>query len=505
MTNTPIARKFIRFIASKTFFVITVLLFVVEAAWIALSARYPQAFDEQFHFGLIQLYSHHLSPFLHGQPTGADQFGAVAHDPSYLYHYLMSFPYRLVAHITSSQTAQIIFLRFINIALFAASIPVFRRVLRYTSASPALINTVLFFFVLTPVAPLLASQLNYDNLVIPVTALSLLLSLRVQRRLQQEGVLDSGLVMGLLIIWLLGSLVKYPFLPIAAGEFLVLAFALWRAHRKKKRVGIFVLTRWKMILAALAVLLSLGLFCQRYAVNVVEFHSISPDCSKALSVSQCKAYAPWARNFAIAKYKGAPVPLSQEIAFPFVWIDRMMGELVFTIGSSFNDRGTVDYYVGTQLILMEVAGWFVFGAGILLAAVYVRRLWKIPALRLFAAVILLYALALIGQNFLDFVRLGQITAVHGRYILPLLPLIYIIIGLAVSNFLTNIRLPRVNIQMRKAALALVFMLILLLEGGSTTYIIRSDDGWLWPQSSAVQKANHKVKKAIKPIVIDKKS
>ena len=498
-------QRFSRIVGSGAFFWLTTALFILEAAWIALSARYPQAFDEQFHFGLIQLYSHHLGPFLHGQPAGADQFGPVAHDPSYLYHYLMSFPYRLIAHFTGSQTTQIILLRLINVALFAASLPLFRRVLRYTSASPALINAVLFFFVLTPVSPLLASQLNYDNMVIPVTALSLLLTLRILRRLHREQVFSLAAVAWLVVVWALGSLVKYPFLPIAAAEFLVLAFGMWRVHRTDARVGIALPGRWQLAFAVVAAVLSLGLFCQRYGVNLVEYHSTSPECSKALSVSQCEAYAPWARNFAIAKYKAAPVPLNQELVFPFVWIYRVMGELLFTIGSAFNQKGTVDYYVGTQLLVMEVIGWVVFGAGVLFGVLFAKRLWRESALRLFGVAVLLYVVALFAQNFLDFRRLGEITAVHGRYLLPLLPLLFVAVGLAVKHFIDSVRLSRSRQTSVKAVAACVFMLVMLLNGGFVTYLVRSDEGWWWPQSSAVRTVNHGAQKVLDPIVLDKKN
>jgi hypothetical protein len=35
------------------------IFFVLEGLWIACSAVYPMAFDEEFHFGLIKVYSHH--------------------------------------------------------------------------------------------------------------------------------------------------------------------------------------------------------------------------------------------------------------------------------------------------------------------------------------------------------------------------------------------------------------------------------------------------------------
>src|SRR5262245_25799525 len=92
--------------------------FVFEALWVAFSAVYPMAFDEDFHLGIIKIYSHQWLPFLSDNAVNTGQFGALSRDPSYLYHWLMSFPFRLVQLFTDSQTAQVIVLRLINIALF---------------------------------------------------------------------------------------------------------------------------------------------------------------------------------------------------------------------------------------------------------------------------------------------------------------------------------------------------------------------------------------------------
>ncbi|HXE10103.1 MAG TPA: hypothetical protein VN554_01620, partial [Verrucomicrobiae bacterium] len=120
--QSSLARRTGAILGSRRFFWVILALFVIQAAWIALSGLYPMAFDEDFHLGIIRLYAHHISPFWAGQPPGADAFGAVARDPSYLYHYLMSFPYRLSGLFTHDQTLQILWLRAINIALFTAGL-----------------------------------------------------------------------------------------------------------------------------------------------------------------------------------------------------------------------------------------------------------------------------------------------------------------------------------------------------------------------------------------------
>ncbi|HEY5442555.1 MAG TPA: hypothetical protein VIJ68_03385, partial [Candidatus Saccharimonadales bacterium] len=173
-TDTSASRRFITMLGSNACFRVILGLLVLQAAWIALSGRYPMAFDEDFHLGIIRLYAHHLSPFWSGQPAGGDQFGAVARDPSYLYQWLMSFPYRFVGLFTGDQTIQVLWLRAINIGLFTSGLVLYRRLLAKTGASRAMIHTCLLIFVLIPVVPLLAAQINYDNLFLPMVAFATL-------------------------------------------------------------------------------------------------------------------------------------------------------------------------------------------------------------------------------------------------------------------------------------------------------------------------------------------
>jgi hypothetical protein len=129
----------VRILASKVSWRLILSLFIIESLWLAFSAQYPMAFDEQFHFGLIQLHAKQWLPFFTSQPaTGA--YGPVVRDPSYLYHWLLSFPYRGISIFTHDQTIQIICLRIINIALFTGSIFLYRRLYRRLRLPEAFIN-----------------------------------------------------------------------------------------------------------------------------------------------------------------------------------------------------------------------------------------------------------------------------------------------------------------------------------------------------------------------------
>ncbi len=125
-------------LGSRRFFYVVLAFFGLSGLWVALSAVFPMAFDEEFHLGIIRVYSGHWLPFLGGQPDGADAYGAVAADPSYLYHYVMSFPYRIIALFTDNEMVQVILLRFINVGLFGLGLVLFRKVLLRAGTSPAL-------------------------------------------------------------------------------------------------------------------------------------------------------------------------------------------------------------------------------------------------------------------------------------------------------------------------------------------------------------------------------
>jgi hypothetical protein len=494
------SNKFVAFLGSRRFFTLTIVLFVVEASWIALSARYPQAFDEQFHLGIIKLYAHQWGPFFSHQPAGADMFGAVARDPSYLYHYLMSFPYRLIAHFTGNLTVQVIVLRFINIALLGSTLPIFRRMLRYTKASPTLINLILFGFVLTPVVPLLASQINYDNLTIPLTGLAIWCCLRFLHHRQNDKTWRWDIVLQLTIIGLLGSLVKYAFLPIFAALVLVILIAWFR--RSQQQLQYVWPGRLKLVSLIAVGLVSLGLCIQMYGVNTVRYHTPIPECDQVLSMQRCQAYSPWARNHTDQQHKLALSPV-QIAGYPLLWAYRSVGELVFTVASGFNDTGGVDYWVGTQFIVMEVLVWIMLGAGGLLALYYAKHIWRQEVLRVFLIVTGLYVLALLGQNYLDYLKAGRPEAIHGRYLLPVLPLIYAIVALAISYAINTVQVTRFSNIKRQAGIAAVMMVLLLIEGGGfVTYIVRSDPNWFWPQSASAQSVNAGAQKVLKPLVLD---
>ncbi|MEK7153582.1 MAG: hypothetical protein AAB834_06535, partial [Patescibacteria group bacterium] len=339
--NIP-ARTLRTFFSSRLFLYVVLGFFVFEALWFVFSALYPMAFDEEFHLGVIKIYAGQWLPFLAGQPDGADAFGAVARDPSYLYHYIMSFPYRFLTAFTHNETTLVIILRIINIAVFTWGLLLFRKLMLRAGVSPALSNVALALFVLIPIVPQLAAHINYDNLLMVLVPVLCLLSFRLIEGFREHRI-DSRVLLYFAIVCLMMSLVKYAALPIVAAAvsflvvYLVLAFRgrfgkLWhvvsRDFMRISRVG-------RVVLAGLFLLAS-GLFAQRYAVNMVQYGTPVPDCGNVLTVKQCSAYGPWIRDH--DRHKNLPAEFrANPVVYMGSWLGGMWHRLFFAVNGPKSD------------------------------------------------------------------------------------------------------------------------------------------------------------------------
>ena len=497
---TKSLQRFLNYLRSDKFYRLVLVVFIIEAAWIAISAAYPQAFDENYHFGLIKVYSHYWLPFFTHQPPNADAFGAVARDPSYLYHYLMSFPYRLIELFTKRQMVQIVILRFINVGLFVWGITLFRRVLLKAGTSKALTNLSLMLFILIPIVPQLAAQINYDNLMIPLTALMILITFKLtdQIRAHAVSIFDFSYFIG---IGLLTSLVKYAFLPIYAAMALFLVVVVFRANRKHSVRKFFnqLKESWKsisrpLIKAALIILMvvPLAMFVQRDIGNLIEYHSIEPNCSKVLSVKQCMAYSPWAANYkrhTKLVSSGNAVSLSTIFVYPFQWLYWMWFRLFFAVNGP---NGNFTNY--PPLPLPSAATLILLIGGVIAVLKWWRKLFR-NNLKLLLLLFIsgAYIVALIGQGYYTYTYTKVLENMNGRYLVPILLLLAAIFGQALSHMLAKA-------NTRKALFAAIILLFFLEGGGVITFIARSNASWD-VENKTVVKVNDAARKLVKKVII----
>lgn len=497
MTRKFRIERVLAVLASPKFIWGIVVLFVLQAAWIALSSSYPMAFDEEFHLGLIRIYADHLNPFLQGQPPGADSLGAIATQPWYLYHYLMSFPYRLITAFTGDLTIQILILRAVNVGLFAWGLVLWRRLLLMTRASQAIVNFCILLFVLVPVVPLLGAQINYDNLLFPIAALAFMWALDLASRLSDTKRVDGVRLLKLTTLCLLASLVKHAFLPIFIAIFIYLGIKSYRTLGGLRNVckglysGLRGSGRKSGLLLGLALLLSLVLFGQRYGLNMARYHTPVPSCAKVLTVKQCNAYGPWARNHRYQANKTStphnPVPFAWE------WLRGMWLRLFFSVAGP-----GVHYQTRGPLTVPGMSAVVFAGAGMVLVIAYGRKVFRrygTDVLTLTTSAAAFYVALLWLRQFMSYMRTAHPVAINGRYLFPVLLPLILLAALSANEFFGRFR----DARGLKLALAAVAVAGLVWGGGALTYILRSNDAWYW-DNGAVRGANHVIQDNIGPLV-----
>lgn len=497
MTLAHVNKKITTFLASSLFFKITLGFFILSSAYVALVSLYPMAFDEDFHIGVIRAYSEVWSPFSLKQLPAYDKFGALVADPSYMYHYLMSFPYRLLHHLTGNESAVIIALRFINIGFCVAALMVFRKLLREAKVPNVISNITFACLVLLPVMPLLAGQVNYDNLLMLILAVSFLWAYRIRMAIVQTSRVPVATLCSLIILLAFSSVVKYAFLPIAVA---IAGYVIWvfvRSARHEKRL---VSQLWgdtkrlsnaqKWIFSILFVI-GLGLFAQRYVVNTIQYKNPVPDCAAVLNEQRCMAYGPWGRDYLYEHAANKPKTDGPVLYTLQDWSWGMWHRVFFTLAGPTNLYDTKRE--------LPVASRFAIGLFVL---VVLASLWygrsivrKYPVFTPVLVVTLIYVAALWQQQYGSYVQTGQPVAINGRYLLPLLPVLAPLGLLALSRAFTAVKL-----QNYKGFFAAVSLMVLLQGGGPFTYIVRSEPEWFW-QNSFTQDITNGARTIVRPFTL----
>lgn len=463
---------------SNYFFWGVVVVFALQALWIAWSGAYSMAYDEFFHLAAIQEYAKHWLPVA-TESTVHPELGAFSRDSSFLYHYLMSFPYRLIANMWHGLVGQMIALRLIDIGLFLGGMVVFWRALLRAGLSKMTSNIVLFAFSLVPTFVLVAAQLNYDNMIFLVSAAAFYLATDYLLSLRQDKPLNVPKVILLLAVLLSGSVVKYAFLPIAAaigGVLLVETIISFRRRRisvKALREWTTAASRWALCLSVLLLVASAGVFTQRIGVNVLRYHTPTPDCSQVIGYDDCLHHDAYARNAKYVKWKLSDrLTLKNKLTYPINWYQKMLRESFFVVGPK-----QIGYNSGAPLPAAHIAGYVVAASLLVLLAISARWLLRSnPVWRLWFIVVVAYTGVLFALNFKEYLQLGVPVAVHGRYIVP------VIIPMAALGTVALRRYMRPYLRPYVYGVVAAVLILLVMGGGWLPWVIRSADTWMWPHA-----------------------
>ncbi|MBP9738891.1 hypothetical protein KBD20_04335 [Candidatus Saccharibacteria bacterium] len=470
-------------LASGWFFVGTLVIFCLQALWIALSSNLLP-YDEYYHVGIIEFYSRQWSPFISSQPPEMSLYGDVTRLSSYLYQYLMSFPYRLLDVFTDNQTHIIIGLRFINIALIVGGIVLFRRLFLQAKVPQKIINVVTLVFVLTPIMPILAAQNNYDNMMFLLTPVFLgyaYAALTVKP--------SARTLLLLLTTGMLATLTKHNFIVIFGS---VTAFVLIRlsVQYRKKLVTLladdYKKTRRATAVVGVIFLLVFGLFFERFGVNAIRYKEVKVDCASVQPAEVCNQYSPWRRNQRALKNIPEVPEFSGPVSFSTHWVSRLMRGYfaIFAniVPQNLNKPDPYGHYVfRTVLPLPITIGYIFLVAGGLALILRAKQLWKASELNQLTIVA---SVALAGSlwvfNYAFYLKYGQAYAIQSRYIIPMLLPIFVLLATALVQVTRSS-----NLRWIRYVLASLILLY-CFSGGIVGWVIRSQPDWYWPSQTVVQ-------------------
>lgn len=476
MHTSGLHDRLAHFFASRYFLYIFIGVFIIGCSSIAITSAYPMAFDEEWHMGLIELYSRYLLPY--GIPKAPElaMLGSATADPSYLFHYLLSFPYRLLVTLGVSFDVIVVVFRLLNLACLVAALFVYRKVLRLFGLSAAKTHIVLALFTLIPVVVLLGAQVNYDNVLVLITALSVLYTTKISIALSQKTPVSAKDVWLLIITLLIGSATKYAFLPIilAIGIWLI---ALLIIHRKQRIVRSLLQGTRKLprlTLAFLAVGFALAVFFNlRYVANQVHYGSPIPSCDTVFDAVSCNAYGPWARDRMLAETRSTEF---QPVSYPYYlaseWIQGMTTRLFFAVSGPGNDYQTKEP-LPYPIVIFSV----VVALSSVAALVFGRKILKqYPVYIVVILMTLIYLFSLSYKVYGTYAATGEPVAINGRYLIPLIPLLGALLVTGLSSLYDRWKNLRPGCIY---AAAITLVALVLTGGGSATYFILSESSWFW--------------------------
>lgn len=486
-----------RFVASSRFFVGTMVVFCLQTLWVILSSNLLP-YDEYYHLGIIKIYATQWSPILQSQPAEASLYGDITRLPSYLFHYLTSFPYRFFELCTHDQTTLIILLRLLNLAMVVGGIVLFRKLFLRAGISRAVINLSAAVFALTPIVVILAAQSNYDNMMFLLTPIFLMLAYKL---VTEKPTVARTLM--ILSVGMIASLVKNSFLVIfgVVGLYILVSLIV---QYKTGVVKVFLPSlkgsKKSLIIAGALFIVVSGLFIERYGINEIKYQKVVVECDQVQSTEVCSHYTVWRRNQNALKLRPyTPLPYGGAVSFTKHWVKTVSRGYFAVYANIIPDQpvGEDPYGVYEFKPLLKVpirAGVIMLGFGLAAVILQLPALWrknKLNQITLLSGPALIVALWLFNYTF--YIEYGKAYAIQSRYILPLLlPMIAVI---AQAFVLVT---KKTRLQWAQAVL-LIAVTLYLLSGGAMGWIIRSRPTWYW-HSDTVLQANTAAKEILNPII-----
>jgi hypothetical protein len=470
-------------IGSRPVTIAIIGVFALQAAWVAVSARLVM-YDEQYHLAAIKAFSSRWTPFIR-QSTADGPVGDIERYGSYLYHYLLSFPYRAARAMELSDGATLVVLRIVSVLFVSGALAYAWRLFGELGAGPVTANVALAIVAMMPLTVFLAGALSYDNLLALLATAFLFYGLR----LYKADEIDVGLWLRVLLVGGLAAVTKFSFLAIAPVIMAGLVFRqvpLMRSGLGPAVRGFFLAHPRGVTLArgslAVAALLACALVVERYVLNLLYYGTPFPSCLAVHPASICRMYPVLATNYDLA---ATHVPVSPSLSgaltyLSYQWIPLMLKFLTYIGIVGAGGVRLTSYGPAIFGVLLTWSIPVAFG----LVALSVTVLPRVRGARLLLTAAAVYTLVLFVDNYTSYAKLGAPASVQGRYILLVLP---IIAGLACIAGAQLVTLGSASASARPiAAVCAVVMIAFAMSqgGGVTTYLWAGNAAW-WRTDSGI--------------------
>jgi len=427
----------------KTYFWWIVAFFIAQSVWYSASVRYAIPPDESYHTKFIKYYSEQpllSGPIIADQGNGIYELGDIERMPSYLYHYLLSFPQRMLNNFDLTDDQNVFYLRLINILFSVLSLVMIKRLMELTCSNRFIISGSLTLLVLTGMFTWISSAVNYDNLSMLSIFVFLYLGVKFVKEVNYASFLLAFSVA------LLSILIKFTVAPLIGFVAVVVAWlAYWDGLKFREfATGLigYIKTPTNRLMATLIVILALVsvvLFSERIVGNLLSYQSVTPSCDVIHTEEQCLESAIFKRTKIVELRYQKLVASGQELFKPVgdsgKWIDTMYQRIYFYPSKAlFVGLWTktmyerLYFYYGHRVIpanddgrlAVSLIGGLIALSVVIKSRIILENRWE----KLFITLMIFYILQVFFFNLNSYLNSGAMLAYQGRYLLPVMPFFF---------------------------------------------------------------------------------
>jgi hypothetical protein len=397
--------------------------------------------DENRHIANILYYASRsvwAGPVITHAPAELLPMGEIERFPSYFYYYVASFPVKAMVDLGAPYSLIVAALRFANVLIAAIGIVVVYRLVRALGVAASISTVVALLLAFTGRYEWQAAAVTYDT---PANTLYFVCLLYCAKLLRP----GSGTYAPLSVAVLSGVgavITKYTFVPfVLVAVAVALASVVQRdgmgafAHPLRRLGRAFAERPVRTSIWTALFVVAAAVLVERVGVNLLVYGQFNPGCTKLHTHQQCLAFDIYRRNYWAGRAHDLGVlnhvPQTPFDPFEFVgsWLSTYFQSMFFYRGRT--TVWQVDIWV-------QVAGALVFVLAVLALVLSIRHLVTSRAFVWGLLVAGTYVVAMFAFNLRTFIRLDNEYAFSGRYLIPVLPLIYlfaVLSGIAVWRML----------------------------------------------------------------------